>query len=103
MNSSTDMHKDMKKLGRIWPGEREGMKHYLQYVKIIGFFPQKKVLHWCLPKHSATTWHQAESLLINMCRITFLAHFFKITGCIVAVFQILLPLEPDSLSNAFSK
>lgn len=65
------------------------------------------MLHWCLPKHSATIWHQAESLLINMYRITFLAHFFEITSCIVVVFQILLPLEPvcqtHSANNIFTE
>lgn len=65
------------------------------------------MFHWCLPKHSATIWHQTESLLINMCRITFLARFFKITGRIVAVFQILLPLESvcqmHSANNMFAE
>lgn len=82
---------------------RKGMTQYLQHVKITGVLSQKIILHWCLPKHSASIWHQTESLLINMYRITFLAHFFKITGCTVAAFQILLPPEPDSLLNALSK
>lgn len=85
-------------------GQAGGYEAVPAVCKDYGFFPPQKImLHWCLPKHSATIWHQAESLLINMCRITFLAHFFRITGRIVAVFQVLLPLEPDSLSNAFSK
>lgn len=84
---------------------RKCMKQYLQCLKIMGVLSQKIILHWCLPKYSASIWHQhpSETLLIHMCRITFLAHFFKITGCAVAAFQILLPLEPDSLLNALSK
>lgn len=42
MSSNTDMHTDMKKLGRIWPSEQERMKQYLQYVMIIGDFSHRK-------------------------------------------------------------